>query len=100
MEKNKERPQSAIRYQILFDSKAHREFEKLNLADQRKISRHIDNLEINPKPQTKNFRPLKGYDLFRLRIGNVRIVYSIDEARKVVIIEKIGRRSEKFYKLI
>lgn len=89
-----------MRYKIVFDPKAKKEFEKLNLADQRKIGRYIDNFGINPKPQTKNFRPLKGYDLFRLRIGDLRIVYSIEEVKKIVIIEKIGKRSEKFYKLL
>lgn len=85
-------------YQIVFDTKAVKEFERLSLADQRKISRHIDQLILSPKPQTKNFRPLKGYDLYRLRAGDLRIIYSVDEGTQIIIIEKVGRRNEKFYR--
>ncbi len=41
---------------------------------------------------------LTGTDFWRLRTGDLRIVYSIDDAERVVVILRVARRSESTYR--
>jgi len=90
-----------MKYQVFFTIKAKKELDKLSFPDQKKLTKAIDLLEKDPTPAIKNFRPLTGYDnLFRLRAGDLRIIYSIDRQKKQIIVEKVGKRNERLYKLL
>jgi mRNA interferase RelE/StbE len=58
----------------------------------RKIQLSGEKLAENPRPS--GVKKLKGNegDLYRIRIGDYRIVYSIDDGIKIVDIRKIGHR--------
>ena len=59
----------------------------------------LDELSANPIPFRKyDLKKLKGFeDTFRIRTGDIRIVYSIDWSSKTVIVHYIGPR-ERAYK--
>ena len=59
----------------------------------------LDELSTNPIPFKRyDLKKLKGYeDTFRIRIGNIRIVYTIDWDSKNIIVHYIGPR-ERAYK--
>jgi mRNA interferase RelE/StbE len=57
-----------------------------------KIIVRLKSLEIEPRPA--GFRKLSGGDRYRLRQGDYRIVYAVDNARQIVEIFKIGHRRE------
>ena len=42
--------------------------------------------------------PLTGSAYYRLRVGDWRVIYEIEDARRVVRILRILRRSEKTYR--
>ncbi|OIO73351.1 MAG: hypothetical protein AUJ85_08130 [Elusimicrobia bacterium CG1_02_37_114] len=70
-----------------------------------KIKTAIGNLGDNPRPEGKKFKFLRppvaiSYYLanYRLRVGNYRILYDIDDQQKKVILLEIRRRTEKTYK--
>lgn len=42
--------------------------------------------------------PLTGSSFYRLRSGDWRILYEIDDARRLVLISRVLRRSEKTYR--
>ena len=49
----------------------------INPADYRKVSLKVEELTINPEPDAKNKKRLKcGPDLYRLRIGEYRVIYT------------------------
>ncbi len=52
---------------------------------------------ISELPKGTDIKRLQGYDLFRLRVGTIRVIYSIDEEMKIINIENIGNR-EDIYK--
>ena len=53
----------------------------------------IKNLASNPRPRRS--RKLRGYeDVFRIRKGVFRIIYSIEDDRLLIIILKVGHRRE------
>ncbi len=43
------------------------------------------------------YKKLRGYPLYRIRVGDYRIIYSVDEDSKTVYIIRIGHR-ENVYK--
>ena len=47
---------------------------------------------ISELPEGTDIKRLQGYDLFRLRVGTIRVIYSIDEEMKIINIENIGNR--------
>ena len=52
-------------------------------------------LELNPRPTGS--KKLKGKeDLFRLRAGNFRILYVVDDAKKRVLVYRVAHRREAY----
>ena len=45
-----------------------------------------------------NIKKLSGSSLYRVRIGDFRIIFSIDARKKTVLIESVRIRNEKTYK--
>ena len=43
---------------------------------------------------------LTGIDFWRLRIGDLRILYSIDDGADLVVVLKVARRSESTYRRV
>lgn len=89
---------SEIIYSIDF---APRTEQQLNLIpkDIRKlVFERIDKLKINPRPV--NVEPLQGADkgLFRIRQGNYRIVYSIEDQKLLILIIRVVHRKEVYKK--
>ncbi len=54
----------------------------------------IDSLAIEPRPV--GAVKLAGTDDFRVRIGDYRIVYAIDDNKRVVLIARIAHRREVY----
>lgn len=53
----------------------------------------IDSLARNPRPE--GCKKLKGpADLYRIRVGNFRIVYRIEEDELIVLVAAIGNRRD------
>jgi mRNA interferase RelE/StbE len=79
-------------YQILIDKRALKELELTPKKDTIKIVEAIDALEDNPRPS--GCKKLKGEhsDIWRIRVGNYRVLYSIADKIKVVEVVKIGHR--------
>ena len=81
-------------YKILFKESARKEFYSLPQKALIKISGVIDNLQQNPRPA--GVKKLKGqsHPLYRIRIGDYRIVYSIDDSVHIVNITRVGHRKD------
>jgi len=63
--------------------------------DRRRIVERIGGLTTEPRP--KGAEKLAGYDdRCRLRQGNYRIVYLIDDSRLEVTVFKVGHRKEVY----
>jgi mRNA interferase RelE/StbE len=84
-----------MRYSIEFAASALREFKALDGAVQRRIGNRISELETNPFPAGS--RKLHGQeDLFRVRVGDYRIIYRVDGKRIVIVIVRIGHRKDVY----
>jgi mRNA interferase RelE/StbE len=79
-------------YKILFKKSAAGELAEIPRKDLEKIVQRVRDLEQNPR--SFGCRKLSGKDRFRLRQGDYRIVYAVDDSRHIVEVYKIGNRRE------
>ncbi|MGH3065388.1 MAG: type II toxin-antitoxin system RelE family toxin, partial [Gaiellaceae bacterium] len=54
----------------------------------------IDGLAGNPRPV--GCSKLAGRDDYRIRVGNYRVVYAVDDAERLVIVARIDHRREVY----
>ena len=85
-------------YSIVFTVSAEKELLKLNKADILKILQKIERLAENPKPT--NSIKIKGkLNLWRIRSGNYRIIYSLIEDELIIEIIRIRHRKDVYRNL-
>jgi mRNA interferase RelE/StbE len=83
------------RYQIKFRKSARKEFLQLPTRIQDKIVEALSFLAENPFTDLLQFRKLRGQErLYRIRLGDYRVVYSVESSELVVVVIKIGHRRE------
>lgn len=80
-------------YSIQIDAYAWRDLMKLPETLQETLLNAIYRLELAPRPS--GCKKLQGDDgLYRIRVGDYRIIYEIQDAKLVVVIVKVGHRSK------
>lgn len=84
-------------YSIFIKKSAARELEVLAKKDLPKVLKRIEALAENPRPT--GAEKLAGVELWRIRQGDYRIVYSIEDNALTVWIVKVGHRREVYRKI-
>jgi mRNA interferase RelE/StbE len=54
----------------------------------------IDGLAVNPRPP--GAVKLAGRDDFRVRVGDYRVVYAVDDSERLVIVARVAHRREVY----
>ena len=83
-------------YKIKIKPSAKKELLKLPKKDLQRIIDKILLLSQNPRPT--GCEKLSGEEKYRIRQGNYRIVYSIEDLELIVIVVKIGHRKDVYRK--
>ncbi len=85
-------------YKILISRSAEKELFKLSDTGYKRIAKAIDDLAENPRPA--GVKKLKGgdEDFWRIRVGQYRIIYAVDDDICVVDIRKVGNRRDIYKK--
>ena len=82
-------------YSVTIERSALRELKRLPDQIRARIDGHIQALALNPRPQ--GVEKLSGSDCsYRLRVGDYRILYEIDDEILHVLVVKIGHRREVY----
>ena len=82
-------------YSLHIKHSAQKELDSLDDALFNRIDRKILPLAGNPRPA--GCKKLKGFkDLWRIRIGDYRVVYVVDDAIKTVTVTHIAHRREGY----
>jgi mRNA interferase RelE/StbE len=83
------------KYQITFARSARKELEALDEKVVTRLFPKIENLSIEPRPA--GCRKLTGNKLlWRIRAGNFRIIYSIDDNKNLVDIIAVRDRKDAY----
>ena len=77
---------------------AQRQLRRLPPGDAARLRGPILALAVEPHPP--GAAKLVGTDLWRLRVGDLRLIYLIDEGASLVVVLKVARRSESIYRRV
>ncbi|MBU1085042.1 MAG: cytotoxic translational repressor of toxin-antitoxin stability system [Candidatus Beckwithbacteria bacterium] len=84
-------------YQVFALHKADKKIYKLHSDDKKKVFKLFTKLRINPLSENLNIKKIKNSKkTFRIRIGKIRITYTIIAQKKQVIITDIGYRGSMY----
>jgi mRNA interferase RelE/StbE len=83
-----------VTYRIDVLPAARRSLAKVRGADRRRIEAALLMLAAEPRPPAA--RHLGGSEVWRVRVGSYRILYTIDDGRLVVLVVTVGHRREVY----
>ncbi len=83
-------------YGVVWSDEAKRDFKRLEKETQRRIVERLLKASENPFLVVKR---LVGVSLYSLRVGDYRIILSIENKRLIILVIKIRHRKEAYEKL-
>ncbi|HAH26259.1 MAG TPA: type II toxin-antitoxin system mRNA interferase toxin, RelE/StbE family [Prolixibacteraceae bacterium] len=83
-----------MKYTLLVERYAQKQILKLDKKVIPTIKKAILGLADNPRPQ--GYLKLKGEEAYRIRVGNYRIIYEIDNGKLIVIVVTVGHRKDVY----
>jgi len=83
-----------LSYEVRIISSAEKEMNRLPAIAHARLSKRILSLGNNPRP--RGVRKLSGREEYRLRVGDYRILYIIDDRNHAVTILSVGHRREVY----
>jgi mRNA interferase RelE/StbE len=81
-------------YRLQIKQSAAKELEAVPLKDRRRIVRRVAALAKDPRPP--GCEKLSGQEKYRVRQGDYRIVFAIDDEELNVVVVKIGHRRDVY----
>lgn len=81
-------------FRVAIKRSAAKELEGIPLKDRRRAARRIQRLGSDPRPP--GCEKLSGHEKYRLRQGDYRILYTVDDAEAVVTVVKIAHRRDAY----
>ncbi len=79
-------------YKLSIRRKAQKQLAKLHANDYKKVKQTILELATNPRPTGS--KKLRGRAGWRVRQGNYRIIYEIEDSQLIVTVLEVGDRKD------
>jgi mRNA interferase RelE/StbE len=89
---------SGRRYRVELAPAAQRQLRKLPPGVAAGLRGPILALALEPRPPGAT--KLEGSDLWRIRIGDLRVIFAIDDVEQLVVVLRVARRSESTYRRV
>lgn len=84
----------SIGYRLIVVPSARREINKLPQDVRPRVAARILSLGRDPRPH--GAIKMKGRASYRVRVGDYRVVYNIEDAVRIVTVTKVGHRREVY----
>jgi mRNA interferase RelE/StbE len=85
-----------LNWVVRLSPKAEKEILAIHGPDRARIEHRLLGLGAQVRPVGDG--KLKDSTLYRLRVGDWRVIYEIDDGRRLLLISRVLRRSEKTYR--
>lgn len=79
---------------VHFQPAALKTIGKLERSDKKRIMSAVESLAADPRP--RGAEKLSGYELWRIRVGQYRIIYEVDDRKLIVTVVRVGDRKEVY----
>jgi mRNA interferase RelE/StbE len=86
------------RYRVELSPAAQRELRRLPPGEAARLRGPILSLSLEPRPP--GVPKLADGDFWRLRVGDRRVIYLIDDPAALVVVLRVARRSESTYRRV
>ena len=83
-------------YQVIFDNKAIEFLEKVDTKNRERIFNKIMTAKENP---FRYFEKLTARNLYKLRVGDYRVIADIDESKIKILVLLVGHRKNIYNKI-
>jgi mRNA interferase RelE/StbE len=84
-----------MEYQVIFAASALQEFRTLSWDIKNRLKLTVDALKKIPRPP--GVRKIQGREnLYRLRIGSYRLVYEIDDQKRIIRVTRVRHRRDAY----
>lgn len=81
-------------YIVHIPRSAERELDGLHPIIYNRILKKLLSLEDNPRP--RGVRKLSGREEYRVRVGDYRVLYFVDDRKQTVIVSSVGHRRDVY----
>ena len=82
------------KYRISIKRSAAKEIERIAPKDQKRIVEKIRSLRDNPRPPGS--KKLSGQEKYRIRQGDYRILYQIEDGELIIVVVRVGHRRDVY----
>jgi len=83
-----------LEYTLFIERSAQKSLSKIDTQDKVKIEDAIEALALDPRPA--NSKKLTGRDAYRIRIGNYRVIYEVDDGKLIILVVRVGHRKDVY----
>jgi mRNA interferase RelE/StbE len=81
-------------YSIVYSKEATRSLQRMPRNTAQWIREKIENIATDPYADHANSKKLQGRDGYRLRVGDWRVIYKIQNEQLIIIVLKVASRGE------
>ncbi len=87
-----------MKYEVALEAKAKRQLSKLPDSEIRRVIESLDDLSSDPRPS--GVKKLKGKHsgMYRIRIGDIRILYLVNDRARTVQVWELAKRAKVYRK--
>ncbi|AMQ17720.1 type II toxin-antitoxin system RelE family toxin [Thermococcus peptonophilus] len=77
-------------YELILSGKSEKALKKAPPEDRKRIVSALFKLKENP--WAMQYKKLRGHPFYRVRVGDWRIIYTVDDEAKIVYVVRLGKR--------
>lgn len=79
-------------YRVEYSDLADKHIRKIPRNEALRIRRKVDQIAEDPYARWSNVTKLQGRVGYRLRVGNWRVIYDLEDALRILSVEDVGAR--------
>ncbi|MCL5101390.1 MAG: type II toxin-antitoxin system RelE/ParE family toxin [Candidatus Parvarchaeota archaeon] len=78
-------------YKVIWSHNSIKQLSKLDNSLSDRITQKVEGIKSDP---FSNIEKLVGFNLFKLRVGDYRVILSIDRGNLIILVVELGHRSK------
>lgn len=85
-----------MNYRIEITASTKKEMSSIPVATHRRIVEAIRGLGMDPRPRPQSKKLKDPFEGYRIRVGDWRVLYSVDDTEHIVVVYSVAHRREVY----